>query len=515
MVLAVCILLAAPWPFIVLLARRPFWAAFPSITVGLAVSLALYVAGVAAIAAMAPRLTLILAMAAAAGIAAFRWRARPTYGQRRKLPPGSLALAPADMWLDPAFYQKQYEKYGPVFKSSHFLKPMVCIMGFETGFETLREYEDTALMPPAAPFARYIPCSYIRSMSPEDHRKYRPILQAAISSEVTDRCESDASPAFVRGLDRMAQDCKLGGCGRSVTSYAEEAVYQVLFRVFFGIVPGSQEQVRFRELYKILNVAHRRRATRLWSPPDRAVQQALAEVQARLNQRIEHFKETANQPAGSYLESAWRHGGPPAVNEIVLGNMIFLLQVSCVDIVGLFQWILKKLSDHPEWRTRLRDIIRDQGKDSAAARDLSERIVSETFRLEQSEHIYRKVLKPIQVQNYCVPKGWLLRICVRETHHVSPVFEDPESFDPDRFLGRNYGPTEYAPFGLFRKRCIGVYTLKRIGGIFVKELVDRYDWQVTDPGIQDFRGWHWTPGSTFAVSLQPRPVQEPLSALKV
>lgn len=506
---AVVVLLVSSWPLTVLLTKRPYWASFPAIIIGLALCTALYVAGVVSLAVLAPRMTILLAVVAAVGGAMFWWRARPTFGHRRKLPPGSLALAPADMFLDPAFFEKQNKMYGPIFKASHFLHPMVCIVSFDTGFEVLRQYEDTALRAPEAPFARYIKCSYLRSMSVEDHDKYRPILQAAVSSEVTDACAPEVSAALIRGLERMAKDSKQDDLGRPLENYAEEALYEVLFRVFFGIVPGSQECKEFRELYRTLDRAHRRQATRVWSPSDRIVDQALREIYTRLNQRIKSFAQTPSIVPESYLEAAWRHGGLPAVNETVQGNMIFLLQVSRVDLTGLFQWILKKLSDHPEWQMRLRGVIQQHGKDSVPATDLAERIVSETFRLEQSEHIYRKVLQPIQIKNFHIPKGWLLRICVRESHHCSPVFEDPESFNPDRFLGRTYGPTEYAPFGLYRKRCIGVHTLKRIGGIFVKELVHGYEWRVTDGGIQDFRGWHWTPGSTFAVSLNQSSVPHP------
>ena len=498
------LLLAASWPFAVLLMNRPVWSTFPAITIRLAIFMALYVAGIVITAALAPRLTMLLAALAGAAIALQLWRARPTFGRSRDLPPGSLALAPAQMWLDPNFFLKQYRRYGPIFKTSHFLHPTVCIIGFETAFDVLSRYEHTGLRAPAAPFSRYIPCGFIRSMSPEDHSTYRPILKAAVSSVVTDSCAPETSAAVVRCLERMAEECTLADSGQSLKNYAEDPVYELLFRMFFGIVPGSRESMTFRDIYKVLDLAHRRHATRVWSPSDRLVNQALREVYAHLNQRIQSFENTQTNPPESYLEAAWRHGGPPAVNEVVMANMIFLLQASCTDLVGLFQWILKNLSVHPEWQRRLREVIREHGKDSAAATEFADRIVAETYRMEQSEHIYRKVVKPIRIGKFRVPKGWLLRICVRETHRSSSVFENPETFNPDRFLNRSYGPTEYAPFGLYRKRCIGVHTVIRIGGIFVKELLDGYEWQVTDEGTQDYVGWHWTPGTAFAVSLKRR-----------
>jgi len=504
-IVSVLILLAAAWPIAELLAKGQFRRTFPKLAASMAIVLALYVAGIGILGWYLPWLAAALAAIAGVGMAFQLWRSRSNFGRSRGLPPGSLSLLPAGAWLDPAFYQKQGEMYGPVFKSSHFLNPMVCIIGLETGFEILRKYEDDAVIPPEAAFARFIPCSYIRSMSPENHKKYRPILQAAVSNDVTDLLVPASLASISARLDRFAEDCRNENVGLRLKPYATDALYEVMFRVFFGVMPGSPEHREFLEIYKILDLSHQRRAT-AWSPAEKLVRATLRDTIAKLGRQIDTFPGNANagNPTQSYLESAWRYGGAAAVDEIVLLNLIYLMQVTCTDLVGLFDWILKKMSDHPNWRQRLFEMMQTHGVDSPEVIDLSERIVAETFRLEQSEHIYRKIVKPMEVNGFHIPKGWLLRICVRESHHCSPVFEDPESFNPDRFLNRTYGPTEYAPFGMFHRRCIGVYTGRRLGGCLVRALVGGFEWEVTDPGTPDFRGWHWTPGADFRVRLQPR-----------
>ena len=188
----------------------------------------------------------------------------------------------------------------------------------------------------------------------------------------------------------LVEGCARDDAGRRLTPYSEDALYEVLFRVFFGIVPGSADHQAFREIYRILDVSHRRRAT-VWSPSEQSVKATLRTTTERLEQQISRFGARATDPPGSYLEAAWRHGGREAVDEVVLLNLIYLLQVTCTDLVGLFDWILKKLSDHPEWQDRLHAAIREHGFDSEVATDLAERIVTGTFRLEQSEHIYRKI----------------------------------------------------------------------------------------------------------------------------
>ena len=478
---ATAVLLAALWPFAALWFQTPFRRTFPRLAVYLGLALLLATAAILASAFALPTLTLAAAPVALAAILAQLWRARPSFGASKNLPPGELKVLPAQAWLDPDFYQKQFETYGPVFKSSHFLQPMVCIVGLDIGFEALREHEGNALVPPEASFARYIPCSYIRSMSDADHKHYRPILQAAISSEVNDALAPQVAECLKRHLDRMAAD----GAPR-LGQYAREALYEALFLLFYGVQPGSPDALRLRDLYRTLDLAHQRRAT-VWSPADAKVRRALDETLEILRRNI------GNEP--SYLQAAKVH------DDTVLLNLVFLLQVTCTDLAGLFDWIVKKLTENPVWAARLR-----AGDDPTLGR----RIISEVFRLEQSEHIYRKVAKPFQLRGYTIPKGWLFRICVRESHHTAPHFENPEQFNPDRFLNRTYGPTEYAPFGMFRRRCIGVDTGLALGSILAKTLVDHYTWEVTNPGRPEFRGWHWTPGTAFAIRLATAPPKPPV-----
>jgi len=51
------------------------------------------------------------------------WRARPSFGHSRGLPPGSLAVASLGPWTDPDFYAKQAARHGPIFKTSSLVTP--------------------------------------------------------------------------------------------------------------------------------------------------------------------------------------------------------------------------------------------------------------------------------------------------------------------------------------------------------------------------------------------------------
>ena len=124
--------------------------AFPKIGVQLFVFFAVYAAIVTAAALYSPWALRILAGIALLAIALDRWRARPSYGRARGLPPGSLAIAPIGPWVDQADYLKRAARYGPVFKMNNFLQPMVCVVGLKSGAELLRSHDARSLGPAAA-----------------------------------------------------------------------------------------------------------------------------------------------------------------------------------------------------------------------------------------------------------------------------------------------------------------------------------------------------------------------------
>ena len=172
---------------------------------------------------------------------------------------------------------------------------------------------------------------------------------------------------------------------------------------------------------------------------------------------------------------------------------MFLLRTASSDVTGLLHWIVKELAENPVWIERLRA----EGDDG-----LPSRIVLETLRLHQSEYIHRRVLDPITQDGFVVPAGWNVRLCVHEAHRDPEVFPDPETFDPDRFLGRRYSSHEYQPFGRLGHRCLGAGTTQSLAGVLVSQLAG-YDLEVVRDGPAVFDKYHWRPSRRFRMRLTP------------
>nr|MBA2633984.1 hypothetical protein [Chloroflexota bacterium] len=144
---------------------------------------------VASIILFAPDLLAPLAILAGAGFACAVGRARPSYGRRRGLPPGSLGLRSSlEALTDYHFYEKQARRHGPIFKTSQYYRPVVCVVGLSRAREFLRLHREQ-LSPAPLPINRLFTGGLLRFMEPDRHRVYRGLLQSCMTSQVIRDCE--------------------------------------------------------------------------------------------------------------------------------------------------------------------------------------------------------------------------------------------------------------------------------------------------------------------------------------
>ena len=189
-------------------------------------------------------------------------------------------------------------------------------------------------------------------------------------------------------------------------------------------------------------------------------------------------------------------------------NLFFIFRLGVGDATALLDWVLEKLTSNPEWRERVRaeDRAFNAPKGSQPS-DVAARVVLETLRMEQSEFLYRRITRPIVVDGFNVPAGWLLRICVSESHRDPAIFPEPDRFNPDRFCGRTFGRAEFSPFGADNHGCLGVPLVHFLGRILVEELCHGFEWRVTRDGPSE-RGTrhrhHWRPSAERRVAMSPR-----------
>jgi len=506
--LEAAVLLAVPWPLWRLLFFRPFRQRVPAKAARLAGLLAAYSAAIALFAVFAPmvlRLLVVLGLLAALGAL---WWLRPGFRRGRRLPPGRLTVLPLAPCLDHRFYQRQADRHGAIFKTGSTLpcpslRPTACVVGHKRGLDLLRQHDRALEVWPPAPFSSFIPRGFLRYMNQEDHQTYSQLFRSAMTPALIADCATLVRTEARAALCEMARASDSAPPrGIRPRAYLDEMLFAVLAGTLFGIASKSDTFDRLHALHRAVAIPK----LTLRSPRKRT-QDAVDALTAFLVGEGPRPREPAALDSGrqNCLLSEIARIEPQRIDDpTVLGNLIYMLDSARNDVGGLLVWILKQLTDHPEWLAELQ-----AGSPSSADEDsLADRIVKETLRLEQSEYLYRRVTSDIEIGDTVIPKGWLLRICIRDGHQDSAVFEHPESFNPDRFLGRKYEHSEYAPFGLYRHMCVGAQLTQAIARSFVAELARGFDCQAVEDGPPEHPRFHWEPNARFRARLRERPVSQ-------
>jgi cytochrome P450 len=456
----------------------------------LAVTLAAISVGVVVWAALEsqPALRALTGVAVAAWALAW-WRARPAFGRRRGWPPGSLGLRRSlEAIARRAFLEEQVQRYGPVFKTAQFHHPVACLVGLEEGRTLLKRAGDD-LVPPPLPLSRLVPRGFIRYMAPDDHQVYSRLLRGGFSPEVVSAIEPFAAGEAGRALARLERSNGRSGVDprEAVLGY----VSATSLRMTFGELLGADDVERIEGWSRDAEFGDA-----VGRPTDRAARALHGFVQ------LVHERAAGSEPA---TPCVWRQvvrASPEAArDETVAGNLFLLHQASRESITGLVLWSIELLGGAPEWSARI-----------AVEPDAADRVLSETLRLAQSEYVYRRVARPLEVGGYRIPAGWMLRICVAESHRLDPPFGRPQAFDPERFERRRFGTHEFSPFGLDEHACLGARMSLALARIFLGTLARDYDWTVVADGPPERRNrhWsHWTPSSAFRIALSRKEAVTP------
>jgi len=430
-----------------------------------------------------PALRVLTGLAAAAW-AALWWRARPGFGRRHGRPPGSLGLRRSlEAITRRSYLEEQLRRHGAVFKTAQVHQPIVCLVGLDEGRALLKR-AGPELVPPPLPLSRAIPRGFIRYMAPEDHQVYSRLLRTGFSPEVVSSLEPFAVEEAERALALL--ESSNGSSGVDPRGAVRGYVSATSLRLTFGELLSAADVARVEGWSRDAEFGDA-----VGRPTERATRALHGFV------RLVQERSAGSEPAAACVWREIVRARPEAArDETIAGNLFLLHQAARESITGLVLWSLRLLGNAPGWSARIE-----------ADPDAVESVLSETLRLAQSEYVYRRVVSPLEVGGYRIPEGWLLRICVAESHRLDPPFERPDTFDPGRFESRRFGSSEFSPFGLDEHACLGARMSLTVARTFLATLARDFAWTVVADGPPERRNrhWsHWAPSSAFRIALSSR-----------
>ncbi|XP_014788587.1 cytochrome P450 26A1 isoform X1 [Octopus bimaculoides] len=94
--------------------------------------------------------------------------------------------------------------------------------------------------------------------------------------------------------------------------------------------------------------------------------------------------------------------------------------------------------------------------------------------------VYRKVVKPFQLEGYTIPANWRVVCSIRDQHIGDSTFDNPMTFNPDRWLetADDHSAFDFIPFGAASRRCVGK-DFARLSILYtILELARRAQWKM-------------------------------------
>ncbi len=210
---------------------------------------------------------------------------------------------------------------------------------------------------------------------------------------------------------------------------------------------------------------------------------------------MDYIKQRRNQAPGNdllqNLMDARYSDGEGMSDELVLSESMQLLVAGHETSSNGLSWLLYLLSSRPDCLERVRQEFDSVLGDAPLSHadvpkfEFTTQVIQEGLRLYPPFWmIDREAVADDRAGDIDIPRGSTVIVYVYGAHHASRYWENPESFEPERFIKANEKlrtPFTYLPFGGGPRVCIGnQYAMLQILMI-LSDLLRKYDFQLT-PG---------------------------------
>ncbi len=157
---------------------------------------------------------------------------------------------------------------------------------------------------------------------------------------------------------------------------------------------------------------------------------------------------------------------------------------------SLMSWLLFELGNSHEWQQRLRAEQQQVMGNNPITISQLRQLPDLTNTIKEGERMYppgflicRMAMADIEYGGYLIPAGWFVCIFPQLTQRMPEIYQNPDTFDPDRFAPPREEdkkqPYSLIGFGGGVHSCIGVELAQMEMKIILSTLLQKYDWSVT------------------------------------
>lgn len=385
-------------------------------------------------------------------------------------------------------YLEGFARWGPVFKTTQFGAPVICVTGMDRICRLLRGHNDH-LGPSPLAFARSMMGNFLRYMDDEAHGRYGGLFRRAMADVEAGGTEEKLRERCRTSLVSLAGS---GPCHPGSDLYL--LTRQSLDQLLFGLGGDDLRSVEFGALADRLN------------PAD--LSRRLSRSNLRLIEEMAGLLKAQVADGGGGSTSALmrlRALDPLMPDRVCLENLIMMHKIGTNNVSSLLLWLVYW------WGTRPDVVVEVRSLNGPARERSLQAFLCETLRLGQSEYLYRKVERPFEFEGFHFPVGWLVRSCIWESHRTAEEVDEPAEFRL-RLAPGDYKRGHYSPFGMGQHACNGVEITQGVCLALLNELADGFDVELenAEPFQRRMRHWsHWHPNREMTVKVRARDKHQP------
>lgn len=226
---------------------------------------------------------------------------------------------------------------------------------------------------------------------------------------------------------------------------------------------------------------------RLPTPTNRAFGRALRRFQAVVYRMIrQHRLDLGQRPdlLTSLLQAVDSDTGAAMSDDQVYDEVTSMMIAGSETTSAAMSWAAYLLARHPTVQRAVQDEIDEilRGRpvqyEDLGQLPYTHRVVKETLRLYPTTWmLMRRPLVDVDLGSYRLPADAMVLFSIFALHRDPAFFQDPERFDPDRWLparAETISPHAYMPFGAGPRGCIGGPFSHTEASVFLATLAQRH-----------------------------------------
>lgn len=306
-----------------------------------------------------------------------------------------------------------------------------------------------------SPIAPVMGPSSVLTLTGPEHMRQRKLLLPPFHGERMREYEQVIVDATRRDMASwpLGRPMRLHASTRAIT-------LEVILRAVFGVEAEGMDSMReaIGRLLAPLNILAILRIALTRPRMDRP-EGAFGRALDHLDELI--YREVAGRRAASDLAErgdilslllqARDEQGQPMSDGELRDELVTLLLAGHETTATSVAWAVERLVRHPQKLQRLMAEI-----DEGAGEEYMNAVVNETMRVRPVVPIVVRMLKEdLQVGGRLLPAGTRVAPCIYLTNRNPRVYERPDEFLPERFLGEAPETFSWIPFGGGIRRCIG------------------------------------------------------------